>query len=85
MTIADFGDGVRANLLRAAYLDGASRSGSPPSACLPTGTVSPGWRLTHLRTRSFPEESLPDHPREPIDEYRGEPDGHHREPRQRPG
>jgi hypothetical protein len=24
---------------------------------------------------SFPPESLPDHPRKPIDEYRGEPDG----------
>src|SRR6516225_8721620 len=76
--------GHRTRLPRTASPDGASRSGSPPSARLPTRPVSPGWRLTRLRTGSFAAESLPDHPREPIDEYRGEPNGHHREPRQRP-
>jgi len=68
-------------LPRPLHLDGASRSGSPPAARLPTRTVSPGWRLTRLRTQRFATEGLSDHPREPIDEYRGEPDGHHHEPR----
>ena len=77
-------EGLRRRLPRTVPLDGASRSGSPPSAHLPTGMVSPGWRLTRLRTRRFATESLPDHPREPIDEHRGEPNGHHREPRKGP-
>jgi hypothetical protein len=39
-----------------------------------------GWRATRQWTQSFPAEGSPDHPREPIDEHGGEPDGHHHEP-----
>jgi hypothetical protein len=43
-----------------------------------------GSPATHRWTPSFAPASLPDHPREPVDEHGGEPNGRHRQPGQRP-
>ena len=60
----------------------------PPQSCIAPLPSLPllrlGPRATRRQTRSSAPESPPDHPREPVDEHGGEPNGHHRQPRQRP-